>query len=49
MMNYESMFYGIKALLYGLPIGFGKCFFYIKWSAKADIFLIREGNKEVMK
>ena len=36
MINYESMFYGIKALLYGLPASFGVM--YLIYRAMDDSF-----------
>ena len=30
MINYESLFYGVKALLYGLPISFGMMYLIYK-------------------
>ena len=32
MINYESLFYGVKALLYGLPISFGMMYLIYKLS-----------------
>ena len=36
MINYESIFYGIKSLLYGLPISIGVM--YLIYNAMSDSF-----------